>query len=105
MNTDSLLYNIGSGAFFLIFAIKFVISVTIKKWHLTSEQKLNLMIVLTQWTAIFIFFLFLLRVFTSLEWITTEQTRIVGVVAVLTTLIGVVSQLFLQKKLDEEVEK
>lgn len=88
---------IGTIAVFFLFIIQFWMSI-----NETSFQKSGRVILL--WTSTYIFFLFVLRVFTLFKIATLDDLRIVSGFSALIPLVAVIIHLLIVKKIEETPE-
>ena len=98
MNIVYLAQLTGVVAIFLLFSLKFWIAISPN----SSKKTLRVAIL---WTSIYIFFLFVLRLLSLFNIGTLDQLRVISGFTSLIPLLAVVIQLFLNKKLDEEVKE
>lgn len=95
MNIVLIAQIVGVASIFLLFVLKFWIAIDKR----SSNQTLRTAIL---WTSIYIFFLFILRIFSIFNLATQDQLRVVGGFTSIIPLIAVICQLFLQKKMTDE---
>ena len=93
MNIVQISQIVGVVAIFLLFSIKFYIAIN-KKF---SAETLRAAIL---WTTMYIFFLFILRLFSLLHIGTLDQLRVISGLSSVIPLLGVISQLYLNRKLN-----
>ena len=98
MNIVWLAQLIGTLSIFVLFCLKFWIAVNPN----TTKKTLRIAIL---WTSIYVFFLFVLRLLSLFNLGTQDQRIIISGLTSLIPLTAVIVQLFIQKKLDEELEK
>ena len=89
---------VGTIAIFFLFCIKFWLAIN----PTTTRKTLRVAIL---WTTVYIFFLFILRLFSLIHIGTIDQLRIVSSYASLIPLVAVIIHLVLEKKIDKEVEE
>ncbi len=92
---------VGIISFILIIIIKTTIAITIKKWPISEEQKIDRLVAIILWMMIYFVFLLVLRSLSFFNIGTLDQLRIISGYATVIPLIGVIAQLFFQKKLEE----
>jgi len=103
MNLSDIAQIVGIIAFSIIIILKTIIAITIKKWKISIERKINVLTAIILWVMIYFIFLLILRVFAFFSIGTVEQLRIISGFATVIPLIAVIYQLYLEKKMDEEV--
>lgn len=93
MNLVEIAQLVGVVSIFLIFCLKLYIGL-----YLPAFKRAGRAAIL--WFTIYVFFLFVLRGISFLEWATMDQLRIISGFATLIPLVGILTHLFLSKKIE-----